>query len=76
MPPAELESLILTHPAVADCAVIGLPDEMAGELPRAYVVLKQGQSVSSEDICQFVEGNVVQLSTKLLRPTKKYCCFL
>lgn len=36
--PAELEALLLTHPAVADAAVIGRPDERSGELPVAYVV--------------------------------------
>ena len=40
MPPAELEALLLTHPAVADAAVIGLPDDEAGEIPAAYVVLQ------------------------------------
>jgi acyl-CoA synthetase (AMP-forming)/AMP-acid ligase II len=40
VPPAELEALLLTHPAVADCAVIPVPDEEAGEVPKAYVVLK------------------------------------
>ncbi|HEY3080363.1 MAG TPA: 4-coumarate--CoA ligase family protein [Chloroflexota bacterium] len=40
VPPAELEALLLTHPAVADCAVIPIPDEEAGEVPKAYVVLK------------------------------------
>ena len=34
VPPAELEALIITHPKVADVAVIGVPDEEAGELPR------------------------------------------
>jgi 4-coumarate--CoA ligase len=38
--PAELEALLLTHPSIADAAVIGRPEERAGELPRAYVVLK------------------------------------
>jgi acyl-CoA synthetase (AMP-forming)/AMP-acid ligase II len=38
--PAELEGLLLTHPAVADVAVIGRPDERAGELPVAYVVAR------------------------------------
>ena len=38
--PAELEALLLTHPAVADAAVIGMPDEEAGEVPKAFVVLK------------------------------------
>ncbi len=38
--PAELEALLLTHPAVADAAVIPKPDETAGEVPKAFVVLK------------------------------------
>ena len=38
--PSELEGYLLSHPDVADAAVIGVPDEYAGELPRAYVVLK------------------------------------
>ena len=36
--PAELEALIVNHPQVADVAVIGVPDEEAGELPKAFVV--------------------------------------
>ena len=42
VPPAELEALLLTHPQIADAAVIGLPDDEAGEIPAAYVVLKAG----------------------------------
>ncbi|KAF2402651.1 4-coumarate-CoA ligase 2 [Trichodelitschia bisporula] len=40
--PAELEDLLLGHPKVEDCAVLGMPDDYAGELPKAYVVLKAG----------------------------------
>lgn len=40
VPPAELEALLLTHPDVADCAVIPCPDDEAGEVPKAFVVLK------------------------------------
>jgi acyl-coenzyme A synthetase/AMP-(fatty) acid ligase len=36
--PAELEACLLDHPAVADCAVIPVPDEKAGEVPKAFVV--------------------------------------
>jgi acyl-CoA synthetase (AMP-forming)/AMP-acid ligase II len=36
--PAELEALLVTHPEVSDVAVIGVPDEECGELPKAYVV--------------------------------------
>jgi acyl-CoA synthetase (AMP-forming)/AMP-acid ligase II len=38
VPPAELEALLITHPQVQDVAVIGVPDEEAGELPKAFVV--------------------------------------
>ncbi|MBV9935120.1 MAG: AMP-binding protein, partial [Actinobacteria bacterium] len=54
VPPAELEALLLTHPQVADAAVIGLPDDEAGEIPAAYLVLKDGADVSAADIQSFV----------------------
>ena len=44
VPPAELEGLLITHPAVVDVAVIGVPDEEAGELPKAFVILAPGAS--------------------------------
>ena len=56
MAPAELEALINTHPAIADVAVIGVPDERAGELPRAYCVLKNGMKASEDDVYRFVKG--------------------
>ena len=40
--PAELESVLLRHPAVEDVAVIGIDDERAGEVPMAYVKRKEG----------------------------------
>ncbi|KAL8601560.1 hypothetical protein ACOMHN_003826 [Nucella lapillus] len=58
VPPAELEGLLLTHPAVQDVGVIGIPSEGQGELPRAYVVLKPNMVVSPQDICNFVEKKV------------------
>jgi acyl-CoA synthetase (AMP-forming)/AMP-acid ligase II len=58
VPPAELEALLVTHPAVADVAVIGVPDDEAGELPKAFVVLKPGASASAEDLQAFVKEKV------------------
>src|SRR4030095_14639144 len=40
--PAELEATLLEDPDIADCAVIGIPDDEAGEIPKAYVVPPQG----------------------------------
>ncbi|ENN71727.1 hypothetical protein YQE_11649, partial [Dendroctonus ponderosae] len=52
--PAELEALLMTHPSIADAAVVGLPDEDAGELPLAYVVKRPGKEVSEEEVKKFV----------------------
>jgi 4-coumarate--CoA ligase len=56
--PAELEALLLTHPAVADAAVVGVPDDEAGEIPRAFIVLKAGQTLEPADVTAFMEGHV------------------
>ena len=58
VPPAELEGLLLEHPAVADSAVIAKADVESGEVPKAFVVRKPGTDVSAEDIMSFVSGKV------------------
>ncbi len=58
VPPAELEALLLTHPDVADVAVIGIPDEEAGELPKAFVVLKPGHHATANELMAHVAGHV------------------
>lgn len=60
VPPAELEALVVTHPAVADVAIIGIPDEEAGERPKAFVVLKPGQEASAKEIEDFVADHVAR----------------
>jgi ribosome assembly protein SQT1 len=47
--PAELEAHLLTHPAVADAAVIPVPDDAAGELPKAFVVKSSSVGVEDSD---------------------------
>jgi acyl-CoA synthetase (AMP-forming)/AMP-acid ligase II len=54
--PAALEAILLRHPAVADAAVIGCPDDEAGEVPTAFVVT--GQPVSADDLMAFVARQV------------------
>jgi acyl-CoA synthetase (AMP-forming)/AMP-acid ligase II len=54
--PAELEALLRSHPAVADAAVIPVPDERAGELPMAYVV--PAQQVTPQELIDYVAARV------------------
>jgi acyl-CoA synthetase (AMP-forming)/AMP-acid ligase II len=57
--PAELEALLLTHPSVADAAVVPVADEAAGELPKAFVVRKAGaEEIEAEELMSFVAGRV------------------
>ena len=58
VPPAELEAVLLRHPDVTDAAVVGLPDEEAGEIPAGYVTLRPGASASPEEIMRFVASQV------------------
>jgi len=54
--PAELEALLQTHPCVADCAVVGSPDLEAGEVPKAFVVLRS--PCSSDELLDWVAQRV------------------
>jgi acyl-CoA synthetase (AMP-forming)/AMP-acid ligase II len=56
--PAELEVLLHSHPAVADCAVYGVPDPRTGETPKAAVVLRAGALVSEQELVEFVAEQV------------------
>lgn len=58
VPPAEVESVLLQHPAVGDCGVVGAPDEAAGELPTAFVVLKPGVNATAQEIIDFAASRV------------------
>jgi 4-coumarate--CoA ligase len=59
VPPAELEALLITHPAVADVAVIGVPDDAVGELPKAFVQLAPGASLTLDEVQEFVGEHLV-----------------
>jgi HIP---CoA ligase len=48
--PAEIESLLLRHPAIAQAAVVGIPDERMGEVGMAFVIPKAGQAPTPEEI--------------------------
>lgn len=73
MAPAELEDLLKSHPKVADAAVIGVPDERAGEVPVAYVIPKPGkEKVQSDDVKKYIAEKVAhykQLSSVVFTDT-------
>ena len=56
--PAELEAVLHEHPAVADAVVIPKPDALAGEIPKAFVVLNGAGSLSAQEIMDFVAERV------------------
>ena len=56
--PRELEDVIYEHPAVKLCAVVGKADILAGEVPKAFIVLRDGTAASAEEIMTFVNGKV------------------
>ncbi|OXU30119.1 hypothetical protein TSAR_003795 [Trichomalopsis sarcophagae] len=58
VPPAELEAILLTHPEIKDAAVVGLPDEVAGELPIAFVVKQPNAKVTADAVLKYVNGRL------------------
>ncbi|MBS0577864.1 MAG: AMP-binding protein [Proteobacteria bacterium] len=56
--PAEIERLLSEHPAIGQVAVIGVPDERMGEVGKAFVVLRPGQSASAEELVAWSRANM------------------
>jgi fatty-acyl-CoA synthase len=58
--PAEVEQALYTHPAVAECAVIGVPDDRWGEVARAVVVRRGGQQVTEAELIAHLDGRLAR----------------
>lgn len=56
--PREIEDVIYEHPAVKLCAVVGKPDPVASELPKAFIVFKEGKTATQDEIKQFVNSKL------------------
>jgi acyl-coenzyme A synthetase/AMP-(fatty) acid ligase len=58
MSPGEIEDVLLEHEAVADCAVVGIPDQQWGEAVAAAIVLGPGRKATVEDLQQWVRDRL------------------
>ena len=56
--PEEIETTLATHPAVADVGVIGVPDEVRGQIAKAFVVLKPGHTVTSDELIEYCRDKI------------------
>ena len=55
---SEVEQAVMAHEAVADCAVVGLPDEKWGERVTAVVILRPGQTLDPDELMAFVKEQI------------------
>jgi fatty-acyl-CoA synthase len=58
--PAEIEDLLLAHPDVVECAVIGVPDATWGEVPRAVVVPREGVPLDPDEVLASLSGRLAK----------------
>jgi long-chain acyl-CoA synthetase len=51
--PSEVEDMMINHPKIKDIVIVGFPDELKGEAPKAFIVLKEGERSSYEEIREY-----------------------
>ncbi len=58
--PKDIDQILLEHPKVAEAIAVGIPDKFRGELVKAFVVLKSGETATEEEILEFCRRNLAQ----------------
>jgi fatty-acyl-CoA synthase len=61
--PAEIERFLLTHPAIKEAAVIGVPDEKWGEVGKVFIVVNDGEKISSAEAAEYCKGKLAKYKT-------------
>ncbi|MBU1852879.1 MAG: long-chain fatty acid--CoA ligase [Candidatus Omnitrophica bacterium] len=56
--PAEIEKLLYRHPKIKDAAVIGVSDKTKGEVPKAYIILKENQTLTERDVIKYIREHL------------------
>jgi long-chain acyl-CoA synthetase len=56
--PRIIEEALYLHPAIAEAVVIGVPDANKGQVPKAFVTLREGQAVTEEELHKFLTGHI------------------
>ncbi|MGI6065736.1 MAG: AMP-binding protein [Bacillota bacterium] len=68
--PKEIEEFLYTHPAISDVQVVGVPSRDLGEEVMAYIILKEGETLTEDDVKTFVKNNMAR------HKTPKYVSFI
>jgi fatty-acyl-CoA synthase len=58
--PAEIEKVLHIHPKIFDVGIVGVPDEKWGEVGKAFIVLKPGETMGSDEVFEFLKGKVAK----------------
>ena len=56
--PSEVEDMMLEHPKIKDLVIVGIPDELKGEAPKAFIQLKEGEEATEEEIKEFCKSRM------------------
>ena len=64
--PAELEGILMYDERIADCGVIGVPDDDCGELPKAFIVVKENHHLTEDDVHAYMKGKTINFNTQVL----------
>jgi fatty-acyl-CoA synthase len=58
--PTEIEELLYKHPAILEAAVIGVPHDKWGEVGKAFIVLKEGKTLTEEETLAYLDGKLAR----------------
>jgi long-chain acyl-CoA synthetase len=64
--PSEVEDMMLVHPKIKDLVIVGIPDDLRGEAPKAFIQLNEGETASPEEIRAFCKGRMAPYKIPLV----------